>query len=287
MFRIGEFSQIAQVSVRMLRHYDALGLLKPAHVDPHTDYRLYRPEQLARLHRIVALQGCGLTLKEIGALLHDGSDGALRAVLTGKQREVEQQIRQEIERAQRIRLRLKMLSDAEAGTLPETVIKVLPPLRVACTQAVAADLEQVGPVRRRLNMALYATLRARGLRPTGREVVVYEVDEYRDVDIPVRYALPVDAPLEPPRRLPEGEIDFSIVELAAWESCACTAWTGRSPEIVAAIAGLYRWAAEHGYEPAAGLREVHLSHEETRLSRERDETYELQLPLRPRPAVEL
>ena len=41
MFKIGEFSRLTQVSVRMLRYYDETGLLKPAHIDPWTGYRLY------------------------------------------------------------------------------------------------------------------------------------------------------------------------------------------------------------------------------------------------------
>ncbi len=46
MFRIGEFSQMAQVTIRTLRHYDELGLLKPVHIDRFTDYRYYTIEQL-------------------------------------------------------------------------------------------------------------------------------------------------------------------------------------------------------------------------------------------------
>lgn len=52
MFRIGEFSRMGQVSVRMLRHYDDLGLLKPARVDRFTDNRFYTLEQLPRVHRL-------------------------------------------------------------------------------------------------------------------------------------------------------------------------------------------------------------------------------------------
>lgn len=56
MFGIGEFASAGRVSVRMLRHYDALGLLRPAHVDAVTGYRLYGARQLSRLNRIVALK---------------------------------------------------------------------------------------------------------------------------------------------------------------------------------------------------------------------------------------
>ena len=56
MFSIGEFARHGRVSVRMLRHYDALGLLQPACVDPVTGYRFYRAGQLADLNRVIALK---------------------------------------------------------------------------------------------------------------------------------------------------------------------------------------------------------------------------------------
>ena len=55
MFSIGDFARHGRVSVRMLRHYDAIGLLQPAHVDQVTGYRSYEARQLSRLNRIVAL----------------------------------------------------------------------------------------------------------------------------------------------------------------------------------------------------------------------------------------
>ena len=56
MFAIGDFARHGRVSVRMLRHYDAIGLLRPAHVDEATGYRSYEAAQLAELNRLVALK---------------------------------------------------------------------------------------------------------------------------------------------------------------------------------------------------------------------------------------
>ena len=59
MFKIGEFSRLAQVSARMLRYYDQCGLLHPDRVDHFTGYRLYSAAQLTDLARIVALRDMG------------------------------------------------------------------------------------------------------------------------------------------------------------------------------------------------------------------------------------
>jgi MerR HTH family regulatory protein len=60
MFRIGEFSQVARVSGRLLRYYDSIGLLHPVRIDPQTGYRYYSASQLPRLNRILALKELGL-----------------------------------------------------------------------------------------------------------------------------------------------------------------------------------------------------------------------------------
>src|ERR1700760_4484944 len=71
MYGIATVARLAQVSVRTLRHYDDLGLLKPAYVDPLTGYRHYRPEQVVRLHRILVLRDLGVSLSEVGQLIDD------------------------------------------------------------------------------------------------------------------------------------------------------------------------------------------------------------------------
>ena len=71
MFGIGAFARLGGVSVRTLHHYDELGLLAPAHVDPDTGYRWYEAEQLARLNRILALRDLGFALGDIGPVLAD------------------------------------------------------------------------------------------------------------------------------------------------------------------------------------------------------------------------
>lgn len=69
MLQIGEFSRICQVSIKTLHHYDKLGLLTPAEVDPYTGYRYYRPEQIDTMNYIQRLKRYGFSLDEIQRLL--------------------------------------------------------------------------------------------------------------------------------------------------------------------------------------------------------------------------
>ena len=69
MFRIGEFSKLTQVSIRMLRYYDEAGILTPAEVDKWTGHRLYSVEQIPRLNKILYLRDSGLNVSEIALAL--------------------------------------------------------------------------------------------------------------------------------------------------------------------------------------------------------------------------
>ena len=56
MFRIGAFSKLTRVSVRMLRYYDDAGLLTPAVIDKFTGYRMYTTDQIPVLQKICLLR---------------------------------------------------------------------------------------------------------------------------------------------------------------------------------------------------------------------------------------
>ena len=75
MLKIGEFSKLSRISIRMLRHYDEIGLLKPAEIDRFTDYRYYREDQLPKAGRIAALKDMGFSLADIVRILEVYDEG--------------------------------------------------------------------------------------------------------------------------------------------------------------------------------------------------------------------
>ena len=127
MLKIGEFSKLSRVSVRMLRYYDAIGLLKPAETGRFTDYRYYSEAQLPVVCRITALRDMGFPLAEVRALLPVyGDPEALDARLARRQRELEaqreavcQQLRLLDSARRRLRKEESMNYNVTIRTLPE------------------------------------------------------------------------------------------------------------------------------------------------------------------------
>ena len=103
MFRIGEFSKLTQVSIRMLRYYDEVGILKPAEVDKWTGHRLYSVEQIPSLNKILYLRDSGLNVSEI-ALALTLDEQSLLAQLDKKHIEIEDAIQAEREKLRKIEL---------------------------------------------------------------------------------------------------------------------------------------------------------------------------------------
>lgn len=79
-WRIKEMSDLTQTSVRMLRHYDKIGLLKPSYRAAN-GYRYYTAQDLAKLQQIIALKYFGFSLNSIEAILqkHDNVYAHLQA----------------------------------------------------------------------------------------------------------------------------------------------------------------------------------------------------------------
>src|ERR1700736_2056480 len=102
MLNIGEFARLGQVSPRMLRHYDEIGLLKPGQVGVQTGYRHYDVAQLRRLHRLLALRDLGFTLEQIRSVLDDDpAVEQLRGMLQLRQAQIEQTVSEEQARLRR------------------------------------------------------------------------------------------------------------------------------------------------------------------------------------------
>jgi len=132
MFRIGDFSRLSQVSVKALRFYDEMGLLKPTYVDRDTGYRYYSATLLPRLNRILAFKELGFSLGEIIHLLEgDLPVDRVRESLQNRRAELARRI--ERERSQLIEVEAWLSQIEQAGRVPdyEITIKQVSPRLVA------------------------------------------------------------------------------------------------------------------------------------------------------------
>ena len=282
MFKIGDFSRLAQVSVRMLRHYDKLGLLTPSYTDKFTGYRYYTIDQLARLNRILALNGLGLTLQEIADLLGDGNEvpvDQLRGMLLLRQKELARELAEKRWQLASVEARLQQIEQENDPDPYEVVVKSLEPLPVASIRLIAPTVQEVGYYCNTLYGQLYRRLHEHGIEPMAPEVTFYHNDEYTDANIDMEVATAIEGSAL------EGAPVDDAVHFRAVPGCdlaAALIFEGSFEEVVAPIQSLLRWIGLHKHVPAAPLRELHLSGPAHADDGERAvNVIELQVPIEP------
>ncbi|MFC0599829.1 MerR family transcriptional regulator [Streptomyces palmae] len=253
MFTIGDFARHGRVSVRMLRHYDATGLLRPAHVDPATGYRSYTAAQLTRLNRVIALKDLGLSLQQVRQILDEEvSTDELRAMLRLRRVELEADMAAAAARLVQVEARLRSIESEGRMPANEIVIKSLPAVRVAELTATAAsfDPEDIGPVIGPLYEELFRRLEAAGVTPSGPGVAYYEDAPEGGGRIRVHAAVEVAAPLQ------DGAV--RVLDLPPVDQAATIVHHGSMDTVLPTAQALARWIDGNGYRSTGYPREINL-----------------------------
>ena len=255
MFGIGAFARVAQVSVRTLHHYDDLGLLPPAQVDPETGYRCYRADQLQRLNRILALRDLGLPLTEVRQVVDDEvSIDELRGMLRLRQAEARDHMAAEAERLSRVEARLRQIeTEGRVGDY-DVVVKPVDAQQVALvdTNATSFGNATLGPIFGRLFGELYRELDRVGVAPAGPTVALYEESEDAAAPIKVMACVPVDESED----ATSDRIEFMAVP--AIPRAATTIHRGSMAHVEEGYQALLRWAEETGEQIDGFSREIYL-----------------------------
>ncbi|WIG61493.1 MAG: Transcriptional regulator, MerR family [Ktedonobacterales bacterium] len=144
MFRIGEFSLIAQVSGRLLRYYDEIGLLSPEYTDPQTGYRYYSAAQLPHLNRILVLKELGLGLDQIARLLSQGaSSEEIRGMLLLRKAQITQAMQDGLDQLHLVEARLDQMDAFGQTPVLDVVVKAIPSQRYLALREVFPDVASV------------------------------------------------------------------------------------------------------------------------------------------------
>jgi len=271
MFSIGEFARMGTVSVRTLRHYDEIGLLRPAHVDPETGYRGYSADQLGQLNRIIALKDLGFSLTQTGKLLSGITVEELRGMLALRRAQLEQELEEYAGRLLGVEARLRYIEGEDAMPADDIMVKKIPAMGVVAIGAAAPGYrpEQViEPVNR--SRVQFDQLGIPGLvKVTGPYMLFFEDNEGDDITVYV--ALPV---AEPPAGLPP---PARYVVLPAIEAVVAVR-NGRASSIFPAVFNdLIQYANAHGCQTTGPGRDIWIN-EIDDVSQVDEQVFEVQLP---------
>jgi len=274
MFRIGDFSKIAQVSGRLLRYYDEIGLLSPEFTDPQTGYRYYSARQLPRLNRILVLKELGLSLEQIARLLdRDTSTDEIRGMLALRKAQIEQSVQEEMERLRVVEARLQQIDKHGQVLEPDVVLKSIPAQQFLALREVLPDIG----ARRRLVQSISAVVpRVVGHNSLGHIAVVTHSPVYdpEALDVEIGYLLTGKAPESV--RLSEERV-LTRRELPTIDTMATLAHEGRVSDSYRSYGTLGTWVEQKNWYITGMGREILI--QLPRPDTEDDAVIEIQLPV--------
>ncbi len=250
MISIGEFARISRLTVKALRHYDELGIMKP-YIDPESGYRYYTTAQLRDARLIALLRSLEVPLPEVRILVHLRDPEQLRQAL----REHRAGIEEKIAGYGSILSRLDSLIEGEEEIMAEEVeikeVASQPVLSIRTRIPLTEISEFLGGAFGEMFPYLFQM----GARPAGPPLTIYYDPEFSEEGMDMEVCVPVDRVLEP-----AGRIESRMLEGGRMASIM---HAGPYDEVGRAYEALGAYLKEKGLEGAGAPREVYIVGPET------------------------
>ncbi|ROR28740.1 DNA-binding transcriptional MerR regulator [Mobilisporobacter senegalensis] len=193
MLKIGDFSKLSRISIRMLRHYDEIGLLVPEEIDHFTNYRYYSENQLPLASRIKALKDMGFSLASVFEILKNyDNPKALEQYLMLKQTEIREQVKESNQRLLLLETTINRLRKEDSSMNYDVILKELPERYVASVRKTIDSYDKEGMLWNIL-MTETAPLHIQADNPCYT-LAIFHDGEYkeRDVDVEVQKSVKGD-----------------------------------------------------------------------------------------------
>jgi effector-binding domain-containing protein len=248
MFKIGDFSRLSRVTVKTLRYYDEIGLLKPVKVDQFSGYRYYSAEQLPRLGYIILLKELGVALEDVARLLADGAPAVrVSELLRLKQGEARIRLEEEQRRLSRLEELLRQIEKEGNMSDYQVLTKKVEALKVASIRATIPTYGDVGM----LYGELFGFLGMNKARIAGPSMAIYHDPEYKESDVDVEVAVPVKGEVASAGRV-------TMRELPAEDEVAYVVFQGGYDHFNQVYGTLMGWIEKNSRQITGPSREVYL-----------------------------
>jgi len=243
LLRIGEFSKLSKTTIKTIRYYDKVGLLKPAFVDSSTSYRYYTEDQLETMRCIIAYKETGMSNDDIIRIL-GGYDSV--KVLYELRRQLESNIKQMNRQIDNID---RMLTNSCVQQYTAE-LKNIDSYTVYCCHGYIATLSHIHSFIRFCYTELRRTNPDVKYSLPDYCCVIYPGDSYRETNIYIEYAQSVD-------RIGN---DTHAIKFKTLEPVMAVSVKHRGGYENLRDAYLYgiKWAAENGFSVCGDIRECYI-----------------------------
>ena len=248
MFRIGDFSKLSSISVRMLRHYDKMELLNPEKIDVQTGYRYYSAAQLKKVNQIQNLKAMGFSIAVIKEILDSNENlESIKEHFFIRS----SQIKEEMNNLQK---QLRLLEDS-IKTMREDVvemsyhvsIKEIPKRKVVSVRKVIPSYNCEGELWNILMQEI--RLENVNIANPSYSLAVFHDKEYKEKDVDVEIQMNVVGEYESTKNVTFKNVDSSLI--------ASITVSGSYEQMTAVNEAAAKWIESEGYELAGPMFNIY------------------------------
>lgn len=272
MLKIGEFSRLTRVSVRMLHYYDDIGLLKPVQTDKFTGYRLYSVSQVVALQKIVMLRDMNFQIAEIRKALRYWSDETLKEELNRKIQEKQNHIIKEQQQIQNLRSAIESINKKQLDLHYRIIIREVPSQHVISYRKRIPDYS----CEKELWNELYCFIKENHIeisRQNDNNITIFHESKETDSGVDAEVCLLVKE-----ERTSSGPFRYRIVDGA--ETMACMMVRGSYVKLDKAYQAFLGWLEENPQYQWYGASRQICHRDPENEEKEEDYLTEIQIPVK-------
>lgn len=234
MFKIGEFSKLTQVSIRMLRYYDEIGLLKPKSIDNITNYRFYSSDQIKDLNKIIFLRDLGFKTSEISYILNNWNENLFIEKLNTKKNQIIDTIEYEKEKLSKIELAKKDIYREKLDINYNISIKSVPSYKVLSLRRVVDNYYCEGDLWKEMSVFIDEN----NISTSNNTFAIYHDEDYREENVDIELCVLVD-------KLGKSKDDFVYRNTEPVPLMAYTMVYGDFKNISSSFSNFATWLEKH------------------------------------------
>jgi DNA-binding transcriptional MerR regulator len=246
MFRIGEFARLLGISVRTLRHYEDVGLIRAARTASN-GYREYSAAHLQRMQRILALRDMGFSLDRVKQVVDGLPAGHFTCLLRAQYADLQQEHARLGERLRKLEEHLK------EAQVYQPQIRSIPAQRVASAKGMVRNYKSVSAPMQALCRSVYAHLAKSGASAAGPHIVIWSGDYGEMDEFELEYAVPIDSDIQSSDLV-------RVYTLPATPVMGVVRHQGSYEQLDEAYAALAAWLDQNSYTRTGPLREVYVKY---------------------------
>ena len=238
MLKIGDFSKLTRISIRMLRHYDEIGLLKPDSIDSFTNYRYYSAAKLTVANRITALKNMGFSLAVISEIMSQYLDAdQLKNYLQVKLAEVKEQAEQTQDKLHLLETAIRRLGKDDTAMKYDVTLKKIPKRYVASLRKIIPTYQDERILWEQMSQETGCALR---MANPSYSLAVFHDEGYKESDVDVEIQIAVQG-----QHKNTGNVIFKTVDTI---EAATAVYKGSYDQINEINEAVAAWISNSGYD---------------------------------------